>query len=86
VAIDDSDGVPDAEHFDRPDLELSPELHQAHAEMATERGEEYDPYEQEARLGDVKDPEDHEGLEVNVVEGKEDVFQEWKQAGEGSEP
>jgi len=83
VAIYDSDGVPDAEHFDRPDLELSPEMHQAQAEMAAERGEEYDPYEQEARLGDVKD---HEDLEVNVVEGKEDVFQEWKQAGEGSEP
>ena len=35
--------VPDVDEFDRPDLELSPEMHQVQAEMAAERGEEYDP-------------------------------------------
>lgn len=35
--------------FDRPDLELAPETHHVQAEMAAERGEEYDPYEVEQR-------------------------------------
>lgn len=39
------DDVPDVEEFDRPDLELSPEMHHVQAEMAAERGEEYDPFE-----------------------------------------
>lgn len=39
------DDVPGVEEFDRPDLTLSPEMHQVQAEMAAERGEEYDPYE-----------------------------------------
>lgn len=37
--------VPDVDEFDRDDLRLSPEMHLAQAEMAAERGEEYDPYE-----------------------------------------
>lgn len=43
------DEVPDVEAFDRPDLEFAPESHHAQAEMAAERGEEYDPYEFERR-------------------------------------
>lgn len=37
--------VPDLDEFDRDDLRLSPRTHQVQAEMAAERGEEYDPYE-----------------------------------------
>lgn len=44
------DDVPDVEEFDRPDLSLSPEMHQVQAEMAAERGEEYDPIEFERRI------------------------------------
>ena len=43
------DEVPDAEEFDRPDLEFAPESHHAQAEMAAECGEAYDPYEFERR-------------------------------------
>lgn len=60
--------VPDVGDFDRPDLELSPEMHHAQAEMAAERGEEYDPYEFERacreRVADAPDPfEDAEPVE-----------------------
>ena len=47
MAVEDE--VPDVETFDRPDLLLAPESHHAQAEMAAERGEEYDPYEFERR-------------------------------------
>lgn len=46
VAVDE---VPDVSAFDRSNLRLSPEMHQVQAEMAAERGEEYDPYAFEAR-------------------------------------
>ena len=62
------DDVPDVEAFDRPDLELSPEMHHVQAEMAAERGEEYDPYEFERasreRVAGAPDPiEDAEPVE-----------------------
>lgn len=68
--------VPDVDHFDRDDLRLSPEMHHAQAEMAVERDEEYDPYEFEARLDDIPDPRPIEDAEP--VEGKEDLFEEWR--------
>lgn len=37
--------VPDVDDVDRDDLRLSPRMHRTQAEMAAERGEEYDPYE-----------------------------------------
>lgn len=52
--------VPDVDHFDREDLRLSPEMHHAQAEMAAERGEEYDPHEFERQLDAVDDPEPFE--------------------------
>ena len=56
------DDVPDLEEFDRPDLTLSPEMHHVQAEMAAERGEEYDPYEFEQqsreRVEQMPDPFD----------------------------
>lgn len=62
------DDVPSVEEFDRPDLTLSPEMHHAQAEMAAERGDEYDPYEFEAlvseRVDRAPDPfEDAEPVE-----------------------
>ena len=53
MAVED-DG-PTVEEFDRPDLELSPEMHQVQAEMAAERGEEYDPYEFERHVSELVD-------------------------------
>lgn len=38
------------EDFDRPEFDLSPETHLAQAEMAAERGEEYDPWEVEENV------------------------------------
>lgn len=56
------DDVPDVETFDWADLMLSPEMHQVQAEMAAERGEEYDPYEFERaceeRVAAAPDPFD----------------------------
>lgn len=49
------DDVPDVEAFDRDDLSLSPEMHQVQAEMAAERGEEYDPVEFEQGIRDQVD-------------------------------
>jgi propanediol dehydratase small subunit len=49
--------VPDVDDFERDDLRLSPEMHQAQAMMAAERGEEYDPLEFERRLDEVSDPD-----------------------------
>lgn len=68
---------PDADEFDRPDLRLSPEMHEAQAEMAAERGEEYDPYEFEQRVGErvSEYPDPFEGAEP--VEGKEELLEEW---------
>lgn len=62
------DDVPSVEEFDRPDLALSPEMHRVQAEMAAERGEEYDPYEFEKlvaeRVAEAPDPiEDAEPVE-----------------------
>lgn len=52
--------VPDVDEFDRDDLRLSPRMHVAQAEMAAERGEEYDPYEFERgvreRVEQMPDP------------------------------
>lgn len=48
--------VPDVDQFDRDDLRLSPRMHLVQAEMAAERGEEYDPAEFERHLDDVPDP------------------------------
>lgn len=66
MAVDDE--VPEVEAFDRSDLMLSPEMHQVQAEMAAERGEEYDPYEFERaceeRVAEAPDPiEDAEPVE-----------------------
>ncbi len=73
--------VPDVEEFDRPDLRLSAEHHQAQAEMAAERGEEYDPYEFEKQSRERQDQwpdlDDAEPLE-----GMEDFHQEWLEAGQ----
>lgn len=55
MAIDDD--APDVADFDRDDLRLSPQMHLAQAEMAAERGEEYDPLEFERRLDEVPDPD-----------------------------
>jgi propanediol dehydratase small subunit len=60
MAIEDE--VPDVEEFDEPDLRLTPESHQVQAEMAAERGEEYDPHEFERRVREqverMRDPFD----------------------------
>jgi hypothetical protein len=51
---------PEERDFEDPDLRLSPEMHQLQAELAAERGEEYDPYEFEAevreRVDEAPDP------------------------------
>lgn len=52
-----TEDVSDVDYFDREDLWLSPVMHRAQAEMAAERGEEYDPCEFERRLAEVDDPE-----------------------------
>ena len=74
--------TPDADEFDRPDLRLSPEMHEVQAEMAAERGEEYDPNEFEQRVRDrVREyPDTSEGAEP--IEGNEDVLEEWLSMGE----
>lgn len=41
---------PDERDFEDPDLQLSPEMHQLQAELAAERGEEYDPHGFEERV------------------------------------
>lgn len=77
MAIDN----PDAEEFDRPELRLSPEMHAVQAEMAAERGEEYDPVAFEREIESYRG----EGLGIDKfepVEGNEDLFQEWLEAGE----
>ncbi|MFC7156540.1 hypothetical protein ACFQPA_13910 [Halomarina halobia] len=77
--------VPDVSDFDRPDLRLAPETHRAQAEMAAERGEEYDPYEYERRIDEWMEdaPDPIEGAEP--VEGKEELFEEWRTALDGDE-
>jgi len=71
---------PDVEDFDRPDLNLSPEMHLAQAEMAAERGEEYDPYEFEKTLEDIPDP--HPIEDTEPVEGDENRHEKWLDSGE----
>lgn len=77
--------VPDVDYFDREDLRLSPEMHHAQAEMAAERGEEYDPYEFERRIDEwMEDAPDHiKGAEP--VEGNEELFEEWLAMGEAGD-
>lgn len=71
---------PDADEFDRPDLRLSPEMHREQAEMAVERGEEYDPYEFERRIEERRD-EWPDLDEAEPVDGQEDRHREWTNAG-----
>lgn len=74
MAVED---VPEVSAFDRPDLQLSPEMHHAQAEMAAERGENYDPYEVERRIDEWMEdaPDPIEAAEP--LEGKEEIFEEW---------
>lgn len=74
MAVEDG---PDVNEFDQPDLQLSPEMHQAQAEMAAERGENYDPYEFERRVRErvSEYPDPSEAAEP--LEGKEEIFEEW---------
>lgn len=74
--------VPSVDEFDREDLELSPEMHQAQAEMAAERGEEYDPEEFEQRIIARRDEWPHPIEDAEPVEGMEEEFEEWKNAGD----
>jgi len=59
-------------------LRLSPEMHQAQAEMAAERGEEYDPHEFERRIEERRDEAPHPVDDSVPVEGKEMHAAEWK--------
>ena len=68
----------DVDDFDKPDLRLSPEMHQVQAEMAAERGEEYDPYAFEQAIDDRRDQWPDLIEDAEPVEGKEDLFEEWK--------
>lgn len=74
--------VPEVDEFDRPELSLSPEMHQAQAEMAAERGEEYDPVAFERRIESRRDQWPDLVEDAEPVEGNEDRFQEWLEAGE----
>lgn len=76
------ENTPDADEFDRPDLRLSPETHAVKAEMAAERGEEYDPYEVERRMKEREDEWPHPIEDAEPVEGMEEEFEEWKNAGD----
>lgn len=79
MTVDDT--VPDVNHFDRDDLRLTPKMHRVQAEMAAERGEEYDPYEFEERIGPVKSWEQTLD-DMEPVEGKEKEFEEWMSFGD----
>lgn len=69
----------ESDEFDREDLTLSPEMHRAQAEMAAERGEDYDPYERERELEELS--EDWPDLdEAEPVEGQEHRHEEWLNA------
>lgn len=69
------------DEFDRPELRLPPEFHRAQAEMAAERGEEYDPEAFEDRI--AKDRESWPDLDAaQAVNGQEDRFAEWIESGE----
>lgn len=74
--------VPDVEEFDRPELRLSPEMHQVQAEMAAKRGEEYDPVEFELEIAARRKEMPDLDEAAEPVEGNEDLFQEWLEAGE----
>lgn len=68
----------EADEFDREDLSLSPEMHRAQAEMAAERGEEYDPYEAEREMEERR--EDWPDLdEAEPVEGADPAdVEQWR--------
>lgn len=69
--------VDPVEEFDREDLTLSPEMHQAQAEMAEERGEDYDPYEFEQELERTETSPDLD--EAEPVEGADpDDVEQWR--------
>jgi hypothetical protein len=77
--------IPDANEFDREDLRLSPQTHQALANMAAERGEEYDPHEYEERIAASRKSWDDVFDDVKPVEGNEDRFEEWLAMGESAD-
>lgn len=76
------DDIPDLDEFDRPDLRLSPEMHRAQAEMAAERGEDYDPYEFEASLDEPVEQPPDPVEDAESVEGHEERFREWRESVE----
>lgn len=71
--------APDADEFDREDLELAPETHQALAEMAAEQGEEYDPYDYEHRMKEQRSDNPDPIGDVEAVDGVDEAtLERWK--------
>lgn len=71
--------APDADEFDREDLELAPETHQALAEMAAERDEEYDPYAYERRMKEHRSDNPDPIEDVEAVDGVDEAaIERWK--------